>query len=110
MRDAASRGRPAWASRPALNSVGATPLPEMVDAGRRIARAAGLDICGIEYLVDERDGAPSVYDINALSNFVADAPRIIGFDPFERFATYIEGRLETSTAHSVPAPVRSKGQ
>jgi hypothetical protein len=88
------------ATRPAMNIAAATPLPEIVDAGRRIARAAGLDICGIEYLVDERDSAPSVYDINALSNFVTDAPRIVGFDPFERFATYIEARLAMAAAHS----------
>ena len=34
------------------------------------------------YVVDERDGLPYFYDLNALSNFVADAPNVIGFDPF----------------------------
>jgi hypothetical protein len=37
-----------------------------------------------------------VYDINALSNFVADAPSVIGFDPFERLVDYIEARLAGS--------------
>ena len=32
------------------------------------------------------------YDINALSNFVADAPNVIGFDPFVRLVDYLEGR------------------
>ena len=41
-----------------------------------------MDICGIEYVVDERDGMPYFYDLNALSNFVADAPNVIGVDPF----------------------------
>lgn len=77
------------ATRPAMAIAAATPLPEVVEAGRRIARAAGLDVCGIEYLVDERDGRPYVYDINALSNFVTDAVRVVGFDPFERFADYL---------------------
>ncbi len=90
-------------TRPAMTIAAAAPRADMVDAGRRIARAAGLDICGIEYLVDERDGAPYVYDINALSNFVTDAPRIVGFDPFERFTTYIEGRLAMAGAHIQPA-------
>ena len=85
-------------TRPAMTIAAATPRSDMVEAGRRIARAAGLDICGIEYLVDERHGAPYVYDINALSNFVTDAPQIIGFDPFERFAAYIAARLETAAA------------
>ena len=35
--------------------------------------ASELDIGGIEYLVDDRDGKHYFYDINALSNFVADA-------------------------------------
>jgi D-alanine-D-alanine ligase-like ATP-grasp enzyme len=86
------------ATRPAMTIAAAAPRADMVDAGRRIARAAGLDVCGIEYLVDERDGAPYVYDINALSNFVTDAPRIVGFDPFERFAAYIAARLERAAA------------
>ena len=40
-----------------------------------------------------RDGRPSFYDVNALSNFVTDAPRIIGFDPLDRFVDYLESRL-----------------
>jgi len=56
----------------------------------RIAGAASLDVGGIEYIVDDRDGSLMYYDINALSNFVADAPRIIGFDPHERLVDYLE--------------------
>ena len=80
-------------TRPAMAIAAAPPAPEAVHAGSRIARAAGLDVCGIEYLVDDRDGEVYVYDINALSNFVTDAPRIVGFDPFEKFVDYIEGRI-----------------
>jgi hypothetical protein len=54
----------------------------------------GLDVGGIEYLIDDRDGRRYVYDINALSNFVADAPRVIGFDPFDRLVDYLQARLE----------------
>ena len=72
----------------------ATDAPdELVRMARRLARRAGLDVCGIEYLVDARDGRPYFYDVNALSNFVTDAPRIVGFDPFSRFVDYLEGRL-----------------
>ena len=42
-------------------------------AGRADLRRAGIDVGGIEYLVDDRDGKHYFYDINALSNFVADA-------------------------------------
>jgi glutathione synthase/RimK-type ligase-like ATP-grasp enzyme len=79
-------------TRPAMAIAAATPTRDAVDAGVRIARAAGLDVCGIEYLIDDRDDGMYVYDINALSNFVTDAVRIVGFDPFERFAAYVERR------------------
>jgi len=45
---------------------------------------------GIEYAIDDRDGRLYYYDINALSNFVADAPRVVGFDPFARLADFLE--------------------
>jgi hypothetical protein len=48
---------------------------------------------GIEYLVDDRDGNIYYYDINALSNFVADAPRVIGFDPVQNLADFLEEEL-----------------
>ncbi|TMQ22245.1 MAG: hypothetical protein E6J90_12770 [Deltaproteobacteria bacterium] len=57
-----------------------------------IARRIQLDIGGVEYMIDDRDGEPYVYDINALSNFVADAPRVVGFDPVERLVNYLARR------------------
>ena len=53
-------------------------------------QASGIDVGGIEYMIDDRDGSLVYYDINALSNFVADAPRVVGFDPFARLADYLE--------------------
>ena len=82
----------------AMAIAAASPEREIVEAGLRIAKAARLDVCGIEYLIDERDGQPYVYDINALSNFVTDAQRIVGFDPFERFAEYIGRRVNDATS------------
>ncbi len=55
----------------------------------RIARAGGLEVGGVEYMVDDRDGTVRYYDVNALSNFVADAPDLLGFDPFERLADFL---------------------
>ena len=54
----------------------------------------GLDIGGIEYLVDDRDGKHYFYDINALSNFVADAPNVIGFDPWRGSSTISSATLQ----------------
>jgi len=81
------------ATKPAMQ-IEATSVPmDVLEGARTIAKAAALDICGIEYLIDDRNGQPYFYDINALSNFVTDAPRIVGFDPFERFVDYLEERL-----------------
>src|SRR5262249_45982495 len=71
-----------------------TPPPEVIETVERIAAAAHLDLGGIEYLVDDRSGALLYYDINALSNFVADAPRILGFDPHARLVDYLEEEAE----------------
>jgi glutathione synthase/RimK-type ligase-like ATP-grasp enzyme len=66
------------------------PPAEIVEQVERIAAGAGLDLGGVEYLIDERDGRPRFYDINALSNFVADAVRVVGFDPHARLVDYLE--------------------
>jgi len=57
-----------------------------------IAATAGLDLCGVEYLESDRDGQRYFYDINALSNFVTDAPSLVGFDPFVRLGDLVERR------------------
>jgi len=68
------------------------PPPGVIAAVESIAAAADLDVGGVEYLVDDRDGRLLYYDINALSNFVADATRVVGFDPHARLVDYLEGR------------------
>lgn len=72
---------------------GYTPPAEIIAQVERIAERVGLDVGGIEYLVDDRDGRHYFYDINALSNFVADAPTVVGFDPFARLVDYLEERV-----------------
>jgi glutathione synthase/RimK-type ligase-like ATP-grasp enzyme len=84
---------PADAPRRGLKVEGYTPPRKIKADIVRIARHTGLDVGGIEYLVDDRDGRMCVYDINALSNFVADARNVIGFDPFEQLVDYLEERL-----------------
>ncbi len=74
----------------------ADPPREMIEAAVKIARTIDLDVGGIEYLVDERDGQAYIYDINALSNFVADAVNVIGFDPFAKLVDYLEYRARRS--------------
>jgi hypothetical protein len=69
----------------------------VVDQARALARAASIDVGGIEYLVGRADGRVYFYDVNATSNFVADAPAVLGFDPFPRFVDYIV-RVATARA------------
>jgi hypothetical protein len=70
-----------------------TPPAEIVESVERIMAAAGIELGGVEYMIDSRDGRHYFYDINALSNFVADAPRVVGFDPFARLADWLEAEL-----------------
>ena len=73
-----------------LQVEGYTPPAEVIDAVERIVAAAQIDVGGVEYIIDDRDGSLLYYDINALSNFVADAPRVIGFDPHARLVDFLE--------------------
>jgi len=61
-----------------------TPPAEVIAAAEAIARAGRLDVGGVEYLIDDRDGAVKFYDINALSNFVANPVEVLGFDPHDK--------------------------
>jgi glutathione synthase/RimK-type ligase-like ATP-grasp enzyme len=72
----------------------ADPPAEMIRAVESIARHVELDVGGIEVLVDDRDGQYYFYDVNALSNFVADARNVVGFDPHERLVDYLLTRLD----------------
>ncbi len=82
----------------------ATPPRQIIEEVERISRAAQIDVGGIEYLVDARDGKHYYYDINALSNFVADAPNVVGFDPWPLFVDYIEERAFGAPATSAFPP------
>ncbi len=81
-----------------LRVEGYEPPAEVIEQVERIARASHLDVGGIEYLVDDRDGHVYYYDINALSNFVADAANVIGFDPFVNLVDYLEQRAGLPSA------------
>ena len=81
-----------------LRVEGFTPPAGIIEQVERIARFTSLDVGGIEYLVDDRDGKHYFYDVNALSNFVADAPSVIGFDPWTNLVDYLEARIAGETA------------
>ena len=74
---------------PVLEITRHEPPREAVEQAVALTRAASIDVGGVEYLVGAADGRIYVYDVNATSNFVADAPRVLGFDPFPAFADVI---------------------
>jgi glutathione synthase/RimK-type ligase-like ATP-grasp enzyme len=69
------------------------PAHRAIEAAEKIAAFGGLDVGGVEYMVDGRNGRAVFYDINPLSNFLADAPRIIGFNPHTRLVDFLEQQL-----------------
>jgi len=83
---------PVDAPKTGLKVEATTPPPEVIDACERIMRTAGIDVGGIECMVDDRDGKLVYYDVNALSNFVADGVNVVGFDPFARLVDFLEAK------------------
>ncbi len=81
--------------RVALRVEGYTPPDAVITNVLAIARAAGFDLGGVEYLIDDRNGRIIFYDINVLSNFVTDAVHVVGFDPYAVLVDYlvVRGRL-----------------
>ncbi len=73
---------------------GYTPPAHIIADVKRIISAANIEVGGVEYLINERDGGVYYYDINALSNFVANAPEVIGFDPLPQLVDYLLVRAE----------------
>ena len=95
-------GSTGWCAVPADDGVAAAPVeflpypevpPEAVETARRIARAARLDVGGIEYLETD-DGRRVFYDINANSNLRPSVAAAFGFDPFERVVDFLVGHLQ----------------
>ncbi len=86
-------------ARPGLSVSRYDAPAEVVAQVLALAHAASIDVGGIEYLVSEADGLAYFYDVNATSNFVADAPRVLGFDPFPPLVDYIVRVATTKGDH-----------
>jgi hypothetical protein len=81
---------PVDAPKTGLRVEGYTPPDDIIRSVERIMREATIEVGGVEYIIDDRDGQLYFYDINALSNFVADGPKVVGFNPFGRLAEFLE--------------------
>jgi D-alanine-D-alanine ligase-like ATP-grasp enzyme len=69
------------------------PDQTIIEAVERIAQASELDVGGVELMIDDRDGQPRFYDINALSNFVANPIDVLGWEPHDRLVDYIVTKI-----------------
>jgi hypothetical protein len=67
-----------------------SPPADVRSEVEQILATAGIEVGGVEYVIDDRDGQRYYYDLNALSNFVADAHNVIGFDPFVPLVDFLE--------------------
>lgn len=86
--------------KPAVTVRACAPDAATIAAAEAIARAARLDIGGIEVMIDDRDGTPRFYDINGLSNFVANPREVLGWDPHENLVDHLLARIATATAEN----------
>ncbi|MGA2812103.1 MAG: hypothetical protein ABSG16_11930 [Candidatus Acidiferrum sp.] len=84
------------------------PPRKIIEEVERIMALGHVEVGGLEYVIDERTGRQLYYDVNALSNFVADPVRIVGFNPYARLADFLIAeavRHESDSSPEVPAPV-----
>lgn len=70
-----------------------TPPKNVINDIETIVQKSKIDVGGIEYIIDDRDGRLYYYDVNALSNFVADAVNVIGFNPHEKLVDFLEQQI-----------------
>ena len=97
-------------SRPPADAEGAPPrvefepypdLPaEALEESRRVARAAGLDAGGVEF-VELAGGRRVTSDINATSVYREDVAGAFGADPLETLVTFLERELRGTRARRV---------
>lgn len=81
---------PVEAPKAGLRVEGFTPPGDVIQAVERILSEAAIEVGGVEYIIDDRDGQLYYYDINALSNFVAGAEQVVGLNPFSLLVDFLE--------------------
>ena len=94
---------PVDAPKTGIRVEGYEPPSDVIDDVERVMSHAGIELGGIEYIVDDRDGRRLYYDINALSNFVADGVNVVGFDPFVKLVDWLEAEALLTEARTQSA-------
>ncbi len=80
---------PVDAPKTGMTVEGYHPPQKIIDEVERIMALGNVEVGGIEYVIEDRTGRQLYYDVNALSNFVADPVRIVGFNPYARLADFL---------------------
>ena len=80
---------PVDAPKSGMKVEGYEPPRQVIEDVERIVELAGVEVGGVEYVSDDRSGRQMYYDVNALSNFVADPVKVIGFNPYARLADFL---------------------
>jgi len=100
---------PVDAPKSGMKVEGYAPPRKVIEDVERIVELAGVEVGGIEYVMDERTGRQLYYDVNALSNFVADPVRVIGFNPYSRLADFLIAEAQKHEASRAERVVVSGG-
>jgi len=91
---------PVDAPKTGMTVEGYDPPRQVIEDVERIMALGNVEVGGIEYVVDDRTGRQLHYDVNALSNFVADPVRIVGFNPYSRLADFLISEAAKHEAHN----------
>lgn len=69
---------------PRRRQVRAEPPPGLISAAEMLAREAGMEVCGIEYMIDDECGTPRFHDISGMSPILDNPVEVLGWDPHDR--------------------------
>ena len=100
---------PVDAPKSGMKVEGYEPPRRVIEDVERIVELAGVEVGGIEYVIDDRTGRQLYYDVNALSNFVADPVRVIGFNPYSRLTDFLIAEAQRHEAGRSERVVASGG-
>ena len=92
---------PVDAPKTGMTVEGWDPPQKIIDEVERIMVLGNVEVGGLEYVIDDRTGRQLYYDVNALSNFVADPVRIVGFNPYSRLADFLIAEAVKHESHSL---------
>jgi hypothetical protein len=81
------------ADKPTITVSAFQPPAAIRSAVERVGDLAGLDVGGVEYMIDDRDGKAKFFDFNGMSNFVAKPHEVLGFDPHDDLADFLAAEI-----------------